>query len=173
MICDLAVNKMVEEMTTGHHMNNACSLREEINLQCQILADRSRIFFMKMKSVVFELVSLFSLAEMTSAWLQKLPYKLENGFLAYGSFSPFYYHSLTTTKIITSSPEDKLDCGFACIAEPKCVSFNIAANPDSNHLFLCELLDTDMFHEKGKLQSNASFHHFSPVSQHSLKPMDF
>ena len=128
---------------------------------------------MKMKSVVFELVSLFSLAGMTSAWLQKLPYKLENGFLAYGSFSPFYYHSLTTKKIIASSPEDKLDCGFACIAEPKCVSFNIAANPDSNHLFLCELLDTDMFHEDGKLQSNASFHHFSPVSQDSLKPMDF
>ncbi|KAK2568385.1 Contactin-associated protein 1 [Acropora cervicornis] len=97
-----------------------------------------------MKSVAFELVSLFSLAEMTSAWLQKLPYKLENGFLAYGSFSPFYYHSLTTKKIITSSPEDKLDCGFACIAEPKCVSFNIAANADSNDLFLCELLDTDI-----------------------------
>lgn len=164
---------MVEEMTTGHHMNNAWIFREEINLQCQILAYTSRIFFMKMKSVGFELVSLFSLAEITSAWLQTLPYKLENGFLAYGSFSPFYYRSLTTTKIVTTSPEDKLDCGFACMAEPKCVSFKIAANPDYNDLFLCELLNTDMFHEKGKLQSNASFHHFSPVSHHSLKPMVF
>lgn len=55
------------------------------------------------------------------------------------------------------------------MAEPKCVSFNVAANPDSNDFFLCELLDTDMFHDKGKLQNKASFHHFSPVSQHSLK----
>ena len=49
--------------------------------------------------------SLF-LEEMTSAWLQTLPYKHESGFLAYGSFSPFYYRSLSTTKIVTSSFED-------------------------------------------------------------------
>ena len=51
------------------------------------------------------------------------------------------------------------------MAERKCVSLNIAVNPDSNGLFLCELLDTDMFHDKGKLRSNASYHHYSPVSQ--------
>lgn len=117
-----------------------------------------------MKSVVLELVSLLSVAKMASAWLQKAPYKLENGFLAYGSFIPSFHRSLLATKIVISLSEDRLDCGFVCMAEPKCVSFNIATNPDSNGFILCELLDTDMFHDKSNLQYNASFHHFSPVS---------
>ena len=56
------------------------------------------------------------------------------------------------------------------MAESKCASFNIAVNPDSNGLLLCELLDTDMFHDKGKLRSNASYHHYSPVSQNFIVP---
>ena len=85
-----------------------------------------------------------------------------NGFLAYGGFHPSFYHSLTATQIAISLSEDKLDCSFACMAEPKCASFNIAVNPGSKGLFLCELLKTDMFHEREKLPSNASYHHYSP-----------
>ena len=117
-----------------------------------------------MKPVILELVFLLSVPKLASAWLQKAPYKLENGFLAYGSFIPWFNRSLSATKIVSSLSEDKLDCGFTCMAVPKCVSFNIAANPDSDGFFLCELLDTDMFQRNEKPQLNASFHHFSPVS---------
>ena len=123
-----------------------------------------------MKRVIIPFCSILLLAKTLHAWLQEARYRIENGFLAYGGFHPSFYHSLTATQIATSFSEDKLDCGFACMAEPKCASFNIAVNPDSSGLFLCELLETEMFHDKGKLLSNASYHHYSPVSQNFTAP---
>ncbi|XP_067053318.1 contactin-associated protein-like 2 [Acropora muricata] len=117
-----------------------------------------------MKRVIISFCSILLLAKILHAWLQEAPYRVENGFLTYGGFHPSFYHSLRATQIAISLSEDKLDCGFACMAEPKCASFNIAVNPDSNGLLLCELLDTDMFHDKEKLRSNASYHHYSPPS---------
>ena len=128
---------------------------------------------LKMKRVVVPFCSILLLAKILHAWLQEAPYRVENGFLSYGGFHPSFYHSLTATQIAISLSEDKLDCSFACMAERKCVSFNIAVNPDSNGLFLCELLDTDMFHDEGKLRSNASYHHCSPVSQNFILPYFF
>ena len=124
---------------------------------------------LKMKRVIIPLCSFLLFAKIL-AWLQEAPYRVENGFLAYGGFHPSFYHSLTATQIAIPFSEDKLDCGFACMADPKCASFNIAVNPDSNGLLLCELLDTDMFHDKEKLRSNASYHHYSPVSQNFIVP---
>ena len=118
-----------------------------------------------MKRVIVPFCSILLLAKILHAWLQEAPYRVENGFLSYGGFHPSFYHSLTATQIAISFSEDKLDCSFACMAEPKCASFNIAVATGSNGLFLCELLETDMFHDKGKLRSNASYHHYSPVSQ--------
>ena len=128
---------------------------------------------LKMKRVIILFCSILLLAKILHAWLHEAPYRAENGFLVYGGFHPSFYHSLTATQIAISLSEDKLDCGFACMAEPKCASFNIAVNPDSNGLFLCELLYTVMFHDKEKLRSNASHHHYSPVSQNFLVPFFF
>ena len=123
-----------------------------------------------MKRVIVPFCSILLLAKILHAWLQEAPYRVENGFLAYGGFYPSFYHSLTETQIAISLSEDNLDCGFACMAEPKCASFKIAVNPDSNGLFLCELLGNDMFHDKGKLHSNASLHHYSSVSHNFIAP---
>ena len=117
---------------------------------------------MKCEAFVFFVIPL--LAKAFHAWLQEDPYRVENGFITYGGFHPLFYHSLTTTQIAITLSEDILDCGFACIAKPKCASFNVAAKPDSRGSFLCELLETDMYYDSGKLRSNASFHHYSPVS---------
>ena len=125
---------------------------------------------LKMKRVIVPFCFILLLAKVLHAWLQEAPYRVENGFLTYGGFHPSFYHSLTATQIAISLSEDKLDCSFACMAESKCASFNIAVNPDSNGLLLCELLDTDVFHDRGKLRSNASFHHYSSVSQNFNAP---
>ena len=121
---------------------------EETKLDCLKLGSNPSLheecILLKMKPVVLELVSLLSVVKMTSAWLQKAPYKLENGFLAHRSFIASFNRSLSATKILISLSEDKLYCGFECLAEAKCVSFNIAGNPDSNGLFLRELLNTDI-----------------------------
>ena len=53
-------------------------------------------------------------------------------------------------------------CALLCVNEPRCYSFNVAEYPDSNGLYLCELLVTDKYRATGKLFANATFHHFSP-----------
>ena len=81
----------------------------------------------------------------------------------FGNFKPDRHHQLSVPKIASSLVGDKFDCTFNCISEWSCYSFNIAANPDSNGLFLCELLDTEKFTAAvNALQPNASFHHYSP-----------
>ncbi|XP_068724976.1 contactin-associated protein like 5-3-like [Montipora capricornis] len=115
-----------------------------------------------MKPVVFALLLVAFSARIAKAWLQSNPGKKQHNSMAFGSFQPYYYHSLTATKIVTSKAEDELSCAFTCIGEPKCFSFNFAAYPDSQGLYPCELLDNDMFQAKANILSNASFHHFSP-----------
>ncbi|KAK2571469.1 Seminal plasma protein BSP-30 kDa, partial [Acropora cervicornis] len=115
---------------------------------------------MKCEAFVFFVIPL--LAKAFHAWLQDDPYRVENGFITYGGFHPSFYHSLTATQIAITLSEDILDCGFACMDKPKCASFNVAAKPDSSGSSLCELLETGMYYDSGKLQGNASFHHYSP-----------
>ena len=117
---------------------------------------------MKCEAFIFFVIPL--LANAFHAWLQEDPYRVENGFITYGGFHPYFYHSLTTRQIAITLSEDIMDCGFACIAKPKCALFKVAANPDSSGSFLCELLEADMYYDRGTLRSNVSFHHYSPVS---------
>ena len=95
---------------------------------------------------------------------QNILYKAEESSVDYGSFQPYFYQYLSAKKINTSSIKDEFDCPFRCIGEPKCLSFNIAAYPDAKGFYLCELLATEKFGTKEKIQFNASFHHYSPVS---------
>ncbi|KAK2571470.1 Transmembrane protease serine 2 [Acropora cervicornis] len=95
---------------------------------------------MKCGAFVFFVIPL--LAKAFHAWLQEDPYRVENGFITYGGFHPSFYLSLTATQIAITLSEDIMDCGFACMAKPKCASFNVAAKPDSSGSFLCELLET-------------------------------
>ena len=80
-----------------------------------------------------------------------------------GNFKADIHHQLSVTKITSSLVADRFDCTFNCVSELSCKSFNIAANPDSDGLYLCELLDTDKYRTaENDLQVNAAFHHFSP-----------
>ena len=111
-------------------------------------------------------VFIFSLLPIKTvqALNQNILNKAEESTVEYGSFLPYFYHNLSAKKITTSLIKDELDCPFRCIEEPKCLSFNIAAYPDAKGFHLCELLATDKFGSREKIQSNASFHYFSPVS---------
>ena len=122
------------------------------------------IHALKMKCEAFIFFVIPLLAKAFHAWLQEDPYRVDNGFITYGGFHPYLYHSLTTTQIAITLSEDIMDCGFA--SKPKCALFKVAVNPDSSGSFLCELLEleADMYYDSGKLRSNASFHHYSSVS---------
>ena len=81
-----------------------------------------------------------------------------------GNFKADIQHKLIVTKITSSLVADRFDCTFICVSESTCESFNIAANPDSDGLYVCELLDTDKYRAtENDLQVNVAFHHFSPL----------
>lgn len=71
--------------------------------------------------------------------------------------------SLLTSRdaiIINSGRSDRLHFDtFLCVCEPNCLSFNIAAYPDVEGIYRCELLATDKYTAKSKFHANAAFHH--------------
>ena len=89
-------------------------------------------------------------------------YRNPTGEISLGNFKcdPFYY--LWEEKLTSSMVKGQFSCAFLCVGEPRCYSFNVAEYPDSNGLYLCELLVTDKYRATGKLFANATFHHFSP-----------
>ena len=90
-------------------------------------------------------------------------YRSPTSDLSFGNFKrdPFYY--LWAEKLSSSMVRDQVDCGFLCVGEPNCYSFNMAAYPDSKGLYLCELLATHKYTETDKFHANASLHHYGPL----------
>ena len=83
--------------------------------------------------------------------------------IAFGNFKPDQRHKLVGTKIVSSLVSDIIDCTFNCVSETLCKSFNIAASPDSENLYLCELLNIDKHRVSiDDLQVNLAFNHYSP-----------
>ena len=54
-----------------------------------------------------------------------------------------------------------IDCGFACVDNAPCVSFNVALSPNENGMLCCELLSDDKFRSPDKLAYSQEFHHYS------------
>ena len=82
--------------------------------------------------------------------------------IGHGNFKPDLFQYLSTTVITSFSVKDVSECPFECIDEVSCFSFNIAVHPDSQGLYLCELLAADRYRARNQLQANDSFHHYSP-----------
>ena len=82
---------------------------------------------------------------------------------AFGTFKLDQRQKLVGTKIASSLVSDIIDCTFNCLSETLCKSFNIAASPDSENLYKCELLDIDKHRVSiDDLQVNLAFNHYSP-----------
>ena len=93
-------------------------------------------------------------------------YRSPTGDLSFGNLKRNPFHYVWEKNITWSMVVDQLDCIFLCVGEPKCYSTNVAAHPDSNRLYLCELLATDKYRATEKFHVNASFHHYSPWVRH-------
>ena len=88
----------------------------------------------------------------------------------YGKFKSNQNQSLLVTIARSHFLKDDLDCSSSCIGDTKCLSYNIAKSPDSNGIYICEVLATDMYRAKDRLRANSSFHHFSPmVSSNTIR----
>ena len=78
--------------------------------------------------------------------------------------SEFSY--LNITSIGRNLIEEENDCGYTCLEDSSCFSYNVAAFPDVNGKLLCELLPSDKYNNSDKFNASEEFHHFYiPVSQ--------
>ena len=93
---------------------------------------------------------------------------------SHGSIGNFFYVNfmisefsyLNITSIGWNLTQDENDCGYACLEIPSCFSYNVAAFPDGNGKFRCELLPSDKHNNSDKFNASKTFHHFYiPVSQ--------
>ena len=107
---------------------------------------------------------------MTFAMEKSTPslHRSPTGDLSFGNFKRNPFHYLWEKNITWSMVIDQLDCTFLCVGKPKCHSINVAAHPDSNGRYLCELLATDKYRATEKFHANATFHHYSPWVRHKM-----
>ena len=82
--------------------------------------------------------------------------------LSYANFVRDAFHHLNATIVGSSLVADVAFCNIACLSNPSCVSFNVAAKPVDNfgHL-LCELLATDKYNASDQFHENPDFHYYS------------
>ena len=115
-----------------------------------------------MAPIFFTPLVLLSFSVSVSAMKQSALYRNPNRDFSVGDFRQNQYQYLWTTKVTSSAVTDNIDCAFLCVGESTCFSFNMAVEPDSKGLFLCELLSTDKYRATEKLHPNGSYDHFSP-----------
>ncbi|KAK2568307.1 putative glycosyl hydrolase ecdE [Acropora cervicornis] len=98
-------------------------------------------------------------------WFQSALFRHQFEIFSYGNFTQDANRQLVVTKVKSFVSDGPVNCAFACIGEPQCLSFNLAAHPDSYGLYQCELLATDKFKAAAKaFQASDAFHHYSPWS---------
>ena len=81
--------------------------------------------------------------------------------LSYANFVRDPFHYLNATKVGSSLVTKASACNLACVDNPSCVSFNVAARPDIYGHLLCELLATDKYNSSDQFKENPEFHYYS------------
>ena len=81
--------------------------------------------------------------------------------LSYANFVRDPFHYLNATKVGSSLVHKASACNLACVDNPSCVSFNVAAQPDIYGYLLCELLATDKYNSSDQFKENPGFHYYN------------
>lgn len=114
------------------------------------------------RAMVFVTSMVFLAFHMIFAEEKHVGYPCPTADVTIGKFKAIPFHYLLAEKVTSSVVNDELECTFLCIGELKCYSFNIAVYPDSEGLYLCELLATDKYRETEKFSVNSTFHYYFP-----------
>ena len=107
---------------------------------------------------LFLIVHFFSLNEVSGAKNNK---RNTGQGLSYANFVRDPFHYLNATKVGSSLVANVALCNLDCLANPSCVSLNVAAEPDIYGHLLCELLATDKYNSSDQFHKNPEFHFYS------------
>ena len=75
------------------------------------------------------------------------------------SFEPLPFCRLDVPHIKRTFVHDLLDCGFDCLENNFCVSFNVAGFADSTGKLWCDLLSSHFYNNTKKLSADNHSHH--------------
>ena len=75
------------------------------------------------------------------------------------SFEPLPFCRLDVPHIKRTFVDDILDCGFDCLENNFCISFNVAGFADSTGKLWCELLSSHFYNNTEKLIADNHSHH--------------
>lgn len=92
----------------------------------------------------------------------------DSGAASFVNFQLVAFSYLNITVIGTDLMDDENQCGFACLESRSCFSYNVAAFPDINKRFLCELLPSDKYNNSEEFVQHNLYHHFSIAVSKSL-----
>ena len=83
--------------------------------------------------------------------------------LHHGNFKAFLTHLLNVTlSLATISVSGYIQCGFACLENVACISFNFAIVPDIySKQHACHLLPTDKYKNPDYFVTSQQFHHYA------------
>ena len=80
---------------------------------------------------------------------------------AFAVFVRNFFQYLNATKVGSFLVQKMGICGYMCMEHLLCFSYNVAAQPDINGHFVCELLASDMYNSSDQLLPHPDFHHYS------------
>ena len=79
----------------------------------------------------------------------------------FAHFIDHVFHVLDVPELESSGVTDRRVCLLLCLKDQRCFSTNLAAKPDINGNYACELLPTDKYNASGKFRPSQHFHHYS------------
>ena len=112
-------------------------------------------------------VHLFSEHEVLSAkkWERK-----DDGSFAFANFARNFFHYLNVTKVGSHLVHAMEICAYMCVDNLFCFSYNVAAQPDINGHFVCQLLASDVYNSSDQLLPHPDFHHYSIEVSNPFNP---
>ena len=81
--------------------------------------------------------------------------------MVYANFKAHAFSYINTTSMDSEHVLNGSECGFTCVSNPSCSSFNLAAFHDGSGKLFCEFLPSDVFNNSDKFIISQSYHHFS------------
>ncbi|KAL9989594.1 hypothetical protein ACROYT_G004159 [Oculina patagonica] len=88
----------------------------------------------------------------------------------FAHFIDHFFHVLDVPELDSTLVTDRNVCLRRCLKDQRCFSTNLAANPDINGNYVCELLPTDKYNASNSFGLSQYFHHYSLKTPCLLDP---
>ncbi|XP_022786446.1 uncharacterized protein LOC111326661 [Stylophora pistillata] len=88
-------------------------------------------------------------------------------------FRDHQFHVLDVAKLEFILVRSQLTCAHKCLRDPRCFSTNLAAKPEVNGDYVCELLPTDRYNASDSFRRSPHSHHYSVKTLCLSNPCQF